>query len=246
MPTHANLPSEIARYIDHTLLKAEATESDIRRVCSEARTHGFATVCVNSGWVRRVAQELAGSATLPISVVGFPLGAMAPEAKAFETRLAIENGAREIDTVIALGLLKAGQIEAVLADLRAVVQAAGPIPVKVILETASLTREEKILGCQLSVKAGAAFVKTSTGFGSGGATVDDIRLMRETVGPKIGVKASGGIRTFDDARRMIEAGATRLGASASVQIIQEARNSGTESNPSRGSTPSPSSKGDTY
>ncbi len=235
MPTPADLGMQIGRAIDHTLLKAEATRSDIERVCEEARTHGFASVCVNSGWIQTVAELLAGTSTLPIAVVGFPLGAMTPSAKAFEAREAIRLGAREIDMVLPIGKLKQGATDEVLEDIRAVVEASRPYPVKVILETSSLTREEKILACQLSVQAGAAFVKTSTGFGGGGATVQDIQLMRQTVGPNVGVKASGGIRTLADALAMLQAGANRLGASASVAIVQEARtnHSGTEFNFSR-------------
>ncbi len=216
-------PESIAQLLDHTLLKADAQAQDIDRVCQEAIQFGFASVCVNSAWIERVAQALEGHPTLPIAVVGFPLGAMATPAKVFETREAIRLGAREIDMVLAVGHLKSGQVHEVLEDIRAVVKAAHPVPVKVILETAYLNREEKVLACRLSQEAGAAFVKTSTGFGPSGATVEDVRLMRETVGPGMGVKASGGIRSWKDAQAMIEAGANRLGVSASVAIVQEAR-----------------------
>lgn len=218
----SNAPESIAQLLDHTLLKADAQAQDIDRVCQEAIQYAFASVCVNSAWIERVAQALEGHPTLPIAVVGFPLGAMTPSAKVFETREAIRLGAREIDMVLAVGHLKSGQVQEVLEDIRAVVKAAHPVPVKVILETAYLNREEKILACRLSQEAGAAFVKTSTGFGPSGATVEDVRLMRETVGPGMGVKASGGIRSWKDAQAMIEAGANRLGVSASVAIVREA------------------------
>jgi deoxyribose-phosphate aldolase len=216
-------PASIASKIDHTLLKADATRAEIEVVCDEARTHHFATVCVNSSHVALVSQLLAGSTSLPIAVVGFPLGAASTAAKAYEAREAIREGAREIDMVIHLGALKSGDDLYAEQDIRTVVEASKPFPVKVILETALLNEEQKIRACLISKKGGAAFVKTSTGFGGGGATVEDIALMRKTVGPEMGVKASGGIRTFDDARRMIEAGATRLGASASVAIVTQAK-----------------------
>jgi deoxyribose-phosphate aldolase len=212
--------AKLAAMIDHTLLKPDATESDLKKVCDEALTYGFATVCVNSSRVAFVAQLLAGSKTLPISVVGFPLGAAATNSKAFETKQSVQDGAREIDMVINIGALREKNYSFVENDIRAVVEAAKPYPVKVILETSTLSEAEKAKACELSVKAGAHFVKTSTGFGSGGATVDDIKLMRQTVGPNIGVKASGGIRTLSDAIKMINAGANRLGASASVAIIK--------------------------
>ena len=223
-PANSSLsPAELARFIDHTLLKPEATEREIRSLCEEARKHSFATVCVNSRYIPLAAELLAGSKTLPIAVVGFPLGACATEAKVFETRWAVEKGAREIDMVIALGSLLEGKDAEVEADIRAVVQAAGPtVPVKVILETCLLNDEQKARACRLSVAAGAAFVKTSTGFSKGGATIEDIRLMRAAVGPKVGVKASGGIRTRENAVAMIEAGANRIGASASAAIVSGA------------------------
>lgn len=210
----------IARTIDHTLLKPEATEADVRKVCEEARKYRFATVCLNSGWIPLAARLLAGSGVKPIAVVGFPLGAATTNAKAFETREAVRAGAAEIDMVINIGALKSKDYEYVLRDIRAVVEAAGQAPVKVILETGALTDEEKIEACVLSKAAGAAFVKTSTGFGPGGATVKDIELMRRVVGQEMGVKASGGIRSREDWEKMVAAGADRIGASASVAIVQ--------------------------
>jgi len=211
--------SALASYIDHTLLKPTATRAQIVKVCEEARAHSFASVCVNTTWIRLVADLLRGCSTKPIAVVGFPLGAMVSTAKASETRTAIGDGAEEIDMVINIGALKSGEHDRVYDDIAGVVKAAAGRPVKVILETAMLSREEKIAGCAISRAAGAAFVKTSTGFGGGGATAEDIALMRAVVGPEIGVKASGGVRTADDARKMIAAGADRLGASASVAIV---------------------------
>lgn len=210
---------QLARTIDHTLLKPTATRADIVKVCEEAREHGFASVCVNSTWIGLVARMLAGSRVMPICVVGFPLGAMSTAAKAAETRQAIADGAAEIDMVIDIGALKGGDHDHVFDDIRAVVEAAQGRPVKVILETSMLSRDEKIVGCAVSKAAGAHFVKTSTGFGGGGATVDDVRLMRAVVGPDMGVKASGGVRSVDDARAFLAAGADRLGASASVAIV---------------------------
>jgi deoxyribose-phosphate aldolase len=212
-------PADLAPYIDHTLLKPEARAEDVVKVAQEARQHGFATVCVNSAHVATAARILEGSSTVPIAVVGFPLGAALPSAKAFEAREAIRAGAKEIDMVINLGALKAHDYQAVLQDIAAVVEASAPLPVKVILETAQLTEEEKVLACALSKAAGAAFVKTSTGFGPGGATAEDVALMRRVVGEEVGVKASGGIRSSDDAMKMLRAGANRLGASASVAIV---------------------------
>jgi len=209
----------VAGYIDHTLLKPTATRKDIEKVCEEARQYSFASVCVNSTWIGLTAQLLKGCRTMPICVVGFPLGAAVSTAKAGETRDAIALGAEEIDMVINIGALKSRDYDTVLSDIRAVVAAAQGRPVKVILETAMLTREEKVAGCALSKSAGAAFVKTATGFGGGGATAEDVALMRSVVGPDMGVKASGGVRTIDDARAMLKAGATRLGASASVAIV---------------------------
>jgi deoxyribose-phosphate aldolase len=205
--------------IDHTLLKQDATRSDIERVCKEARDHQFATVCVNSSRIPLVAELLKGSSTLPIAVVGFPLGAALTSSKVFETQEAVRLGAREIDMVINVGALKDGEDDFVQEDIRAVVEAAKPYPVKVILETSLLNRDEKVRACKLAKAAQAAFVKTSTGFTGSGATVEDIQLMRETVGNEMGVKASGGVRTTEDALKMVQAGANRLGASSSVAIV---------------------------
>lgn len=218
-PDKVKTSGDIAQYIDHTLLKPDATRDEVLKLCDEARRHSFATVCLNSSNIGTAARALQGSRVVPIAVVGFPLGAALPSAKAFETREAIRCGAKEIDTVINIGALKAKDYALVLKDLEMTVQAAGRIPVKVILETSQLTLEEKIVGCALSKAAGAAFVKTSTGFGGGGATVEDISLMRKVVGDDVGVKASGGIRSTDDAMKMIAAGANRIGASASVAIV---------------------------
>lgn len=212
----------LAGMIDHTLLKPDATPDQIAQLCFEARKHGFASVCVNPGWVPLCAQLLQGSPVKVCTVIGFPLGATAPEVKAFETQNAIDHGATEIDMVLNIGALKARDLDLVARDIRGVVQTAharGPI-VKVILETALLTDEEKTIACLIAKEAGADFVKTSTGFSGGGATVQDIALMRRVVGPEMGVKASGGVRTFEDAESMIKAGATRIGASAGVKIIQ--------------------------
>ena len=212
----------IANMIDHTLLKPDATQQEIAQLCFEARKHGFASVCVNPTWVDLCAQLLKGSNVKVCTVIGFPLGATSSETKAFETKTAIEHGATEIDMVINIGALKARDLELVAKDIRGVVNAAHShgIIVKVILETALLTDEEKTIASLLSKEAEADFVKTSTGFAGGGATVHDVELMRKTVGPEMGVKASGGVRTFEDAENMIKAGATRIGASAGVKIIQ--------------------------
>ncbi|MCC6811081.1 MAG: deoxyribose-phosphate aldolase [Deltaproteobacteria bacterium] len=212
-------PADIAPFIDHTLLKPEATKDDLAKACAEAKKYGFATVCVNASNIRFVAAELHGSSVKPIAVVGFPLGAGTPHAKAFETKEAIRNGAREIDMVMNIGAMKSKDYATVLNDICAVVGAAGDFPVKVILETGGLSYDEKVIGCTLSKVAGAAYVKTSTGFGPGGATAEDIALMRRIVGPDMGVKASGGVRTTEDAKKMLGAGATRIGASASVGIV---------------------------
>ncbi|MFO0724644.1 MAG: deoxyribose-phosphate aldolase [Myxococcota bacterium] len=211
--------------IDHTLLKPEATREELRQVAEEARKYGFATVCVNSANVRFVASILEGSSTKAIAVVGFPTGAATTSAKAFETREAIRSGAGEIDMVLNIGALKSKDYAFVENDIRGVVEAAGRIPVKVILETSKLTRDEKVIACALSKAAGAAFVKTSTGFGGGGATAEDVELMRSVVGDDVGVKASGGVRTIDDVEKMIAAGADRIGASSSVAIVQCVRDS---------------------
>jgi deoxyribose-phosphate aldolase len=212
-------PGAVAKFIDHTLLKPDATRADLVKLCEEARTHRFASVCINTTWVTLCVELLKGSGVMTICVVGFPLGAATSRAKAAETREAIANGAAEIDMVVNIGLLKSGEHDKVFDDIRAVVDAASGRPVKVILETHMLSRDEKIAACAISRAAGAAFVKTSTGFSGGGATVEDIRLMRSVVGPDMGVKASGGVRTVEDARNMVAAGANRLGASASVAIV---------------------------
>jgi deoxyribose-phosphate aldolase len=211
--------------IDHTVLKPEATPDDIRKACREAREHNFATVCVNGGYVALAAEALKGSNVKPIAVVGFPLGAGTSAAKAFEAKDAVSHGAQEIDMVINVGALRSGDTTLVGSDIKTVVDAVKPVPVKVILETALLTHDEKVTACKLAKKAGAAFVKTSTGFGPSGATVEDIELMRETVGPEMGVKASGGVRSYDYAQQMIAAGASRLGTSASVAIVTGAETS---------------------
>lgn len=215
--------TSLAKYMDHTLLKPEATAVDIDRVVAEARQFGTASVCVNPYWVARVAAGLAGSGVKTCTVIGFPLGATSTASKVAETRDATAHGAQEIDMVINIGELKAGNDDAVRSDISAVANAAhetGAI-LKVIIETCLLSDEEKRRACELSVAGGADFVKTSTGFSTGGATTADITLMRETVGPELGVKASGGIRTLEAAIAMIEAGATRLGVSAAVSILEE-------------------------
>ncbi len=212
----------LARKIDHTLLKPDATYEEIRIICEEGREHGFAGVCVNSSHVRLAADLLKDSATQPIAVIGFPFGAMATPAKAFEAHQAILAGAREIDMVINLGALKSREYTEVFKDIYEVVQASKPYPVKVILETSSLNEDQKIIACCLSKAAGAAFVKTSTGFGSGGATREDVLLMRRIVGPNMGIKASGGIKDYKKAKEMICAGANRIGTSASITILKEA------------------------
>jgi deoxyribose-phosphate aldolase len=213
-----------ARLIDHTLLKPEATRADIERLCSEARQVEFASVCVNGFWAPLVAGLLAGTPVKTCAVVGFPLGAGATEAKVEETRIAVEAGAAEIDMVLNIGALNGGESRIVEDDIRAVVAAAhaGGAIVKVILETCLLDEEHKVAGCRLSCAAGAEFVKTSTGFSKSGATVEDVALMRRTVGPHLGVKASGGIRTLEDLRAMVAAGATRIGTSSGVKIVQAA------------------------
>lgn len=212
----------LAKMIDHTLLKPDATQQEIAQLCFEARKYGFASVCVNPTWVSLCAELLKGSPVKVCTVIGFPLGATSSETKAFETETAIRQGATEIDMVINIGALKARDLDLVAKDIRGVVNAAHPrgAIVKVIIETILLTDEEKTIASLLSKEAGADFVKTSTGFAGGGATVQDVALMRKAVGPEMGVKASGGVRTFEDAENMIKAGATRIGASAGVKIIQ--------------------------
>ncbi len=213
-----------ASLIDHTLLKPEASESDIQKLCDEAVQFGFASVCVNPGWVKKAVGFLKGSSVPVCTVIGFPLGATLSDVKAYEARRSIFNGASEVDMVINIGALKSGDVCAVEDDIRAVVEAAheNGVLCKVIIETALLTDEEKVRACLASKNAGADFVKTSTGFSKGGATVEDIALMRRTVGTALGVKASGGVKGIDDARAMFAAGATRIGASVGVKIAQEA------------------------
>lgn len=213
--------TNIASYIDHTLLKAEATEQQIIQLCKEAAEYNFASVCVNPAWVSTAAAELTNSTAKVCTVIGFPLGASTSETKAFETADAISKGAGEIDMVINIGALKSGNTEMVKKDIEAVVNAAaGKAIVKVIIETSLLTDEEKTVASRLTKEAGADFVKTSTGFSTGGATIADVKLMREAVGPDLGVKASGGVRSLEDVQAMIDAGATRIGASSGVQIMQ--------------------------
>jgi deoxyribose-phosphate aldolase len=217
----ADVPRDLARFIDHTLLRPDATAAEVDSLCDEAREFGFASVCVNPTWVKRCAQRLRGSEVKVASVIGFPFGAGTSEVKALEARRAIRDGAREIDMVINVGALKSGDHELVLHDIAKVSDAcreAGALN-KVIIEAALLTDEEKVVASDLARRAKADFVKTSTGFGPGGATVHDVLLMRETVGPKLGIKAAGGIRSAEDVRELIAAGATRIGASASVQIV---------------------------
>lgn len=222
----ANLPpAQLARMIDHTLLKPEATQAEIKKLCEEALKHNFFSCCVNSSWVRYVAQILRGSSVKVCAVVGFPLGAASPEIKALEARRAIREGAKEIDMVINVGLVKSGDWDAVTRDIRAVAESCkdGGALLKVILETCLLTKDEIAKACEASMKARADYVKTSTGFNKGGATAEDIALMARTVAPKrLGVKASGGVRTYADAMLMIRNGATRVGSSNSVKMMEEA------------------------
>ena len=213
----------IAQLIDHTLLKPDATADEIRQLCDEARKYTFASVCVNSSNVRRAQSLLVGTPVMVCAVVGFPLGAMAADAKAFEAREAVRSGASEIDMVLNIGALKDGDYNLVLNDILRVVKASRPAKVKVILETAMLSDEQKVAACTLAKLAGAHFVKTSTGFGPGGATTEDVELMRKVVGSDLGVKASGGVRTKKDVHNMVAAGANRIGASASVAIVTGAK-----------------------
>jgi deoxyribose-phosphate aldolase len=213
------VPAELGRLIDHTLLKPEATRDEVVKLCEEARKHRFASVCVNTTWVPLCKALLAGSDVMVCAVVGFPLGAMLPTAKAYEAREAVRAGAKEIDMVINIGALKSRDYETVFEDICRVVKASAPAGVKVILETSALDQEQKIIAISMSKLAGAAFVKTSTGFGKGGATVEDVQLMRRLVGDELGVKASGGVRTAEDVIKMATAGANRIGASASVAIV---------------------------
>lgn len=212
---------KLANHIDHTLLKQDAVEADLVKLCEEAREHKFFSVCINPSNIEKAKELLEGTDTKVCTVVGFPLGQMTTEAKSFETNEAILLGAEEVDMVINIGKLKDQDYEYVLEDIRAVVLAAKGVLTKVIIETCLLTDEEKVKACELAKDAGADFVKTSTGFSKAGATREDIALMRKTVGPEMGVKASGGIRTLEDAMGMIESGATRLGLSASVAILNE-------------------------
>jgi deoxyribose-phosphate aldolase len=217
-----NVPADTAKYIDHTLLKPEAVKSQFEQLCDEAVKYGLYSVCVNPYWAKFCARRLRGTGVKVCCVVGFPLGATSSRAKGFETRHVIEDGAEEVDMVINIGALKSGDLEAVEEDIRHVIRASRSTTVtKVIIETCLLTDDEKVLACEISKKAGADFVKTSTGFSKGGATAKDIALMKRVVGPKMGVKASGGVRSFEDAKLMIESGATRIGASASVKIVTD-------------------------
>ena len=211
----------IAKYIDHTLLAADATESGIVKLCNEAREYHFASVCVNGTWVKKAVELLKGSDVHVCTVVGFPLGAMETRAKAFEAEEAVRCGADEIDMVINIGYLKSGMLDAVLNDIKAVRKATEGKILKVIIETCLLSDDEKRTACELSEKAGADFVKTSTGFSKGGATAEDVALMKATVGDRLGVKASGGVRDYKSAKAMIDAGATRIGASAGIAIVRE-------------------------
>ncbi|WP_367281822.1 deoxyribose-phosphate aldolase [Ilumatobacter sp.] len=224
----SQVPVDLAQYIDHTALKPDTTADDIDRLCDEAGRFGFASVCVNPTWVKRSAAHLRGTGVKVCTVIGFPLGANTAEIKAMEARRAIRDGAREVDMVINVGALRSGDHETVLTDIEKVVDSAheAGVIVKVILETSLLTDEEKVIASSLAKRAKADFVKTSTGFSGGGATVYDVALMRETVGPDMGVKASGGVRTKSDVEDMIAAGATRIGASAGVQIVSGDANDG--------------------
>jgi deoxyribose-phosphate aldolase len=211
----------LASIIDHTLLKPDATREEVEQLCREAAQFCFASVCVNPNWVTLCRERLRGTGVKVCTVIGFPLGAHLPDIKAYEAKRAVEQGAEEVDMVINIGALKSKDYALVEQDIHGVVQAAGrDTVVKVILETTLLSRDEKVMGCTLSKAAGADYVKTSTGFAGGGATVEDVQLMRETVGPEMGVKASGGVRTREDAEKMVAAGATRLGASAGVKIVR--------------------------
>ncbi len=212
---------QIAKTIDHTLLKPDATKAQILKLCDEARTYGFASVCVNPSRIALAAEALKGTDVTPCCVVGFPLGAIPSESKAAETALAVKNGAREIDMVIDIGRAKDGYWAYVESDIAAVKAACGPAKLKVIIETCLLTDDEKVKACQAAVRANADFVKTSTGFSKAGATVADVRLMRQTVGPDMGVKAAGGIHNRAEALAMLEAGATRIGASSGIAIVSE-------------------------
>jgi len=229
-------PREIAQLIDHTLLKPDATRGQIETLCAEAREHGFATVCVNPAWVHLCAGQLSGCQTQVCTVAGFPLGATLPEVKAFEAARAIEDGAREVDMVMNVGALKSGDYRLVERDVAGVVAAArlGGAISKVIIEAALLSDDEKVKACVIARAACADFVKTSTGFGPGGATAADVALMRRVVGPTMGVKAAGGVRDLKSAKAMIDAGADRIGASVGVKIVQESRGAATAGSPAQG------------
>jgi len=214
--------SNIARLIDHTQLRAYAALDDIRELCDEAVEHGFASVSINPVWTSWCAKRLRGKGVKVDPTIGFPLGATTPHVKLEEAREAIRNGADELDMVINIGALRSGFADFVEKEIAAIVKAAGNAPVKVILETSYLSNDQKVAVCEMSVRSGAAFVKTATGFGGGGATVDDVRLMRSVVGEKLGVKAAGGIRTFGQVRDLVEAGATRIGTSAGIAILADA------------------------
>ncbi|HEM2652152.1 TPA: deoxyribose-phosphate aldolase [Streptococcus suis] len=214
---------KLNKYIDHTILKPETTQEQVEKILAEAKEYDFASVCVNPTWVALAAESLKDSDVKVCTVIGFPLGANTPAVKAFETKDAISNGADEIDMVINIGALKTGNYDLVLEDIKAVVAASGDKLVKVIIEACLLTDDEKVKACQLSQEAGADYVKTSTGFSTGGATVADVALMRKTVGPDMGVKASGGARSYEDAIAFIEAGASRIGASSGVAIMNGAQ-----------------------
>jgi len=222
MSNDAATAASIASYIDHTLLKPEASEAEVHKVCAEAVEYGFKSVCVNPIWVKTVSKALRGSGVLTCAVVGFPLGATPSDVKAFEARGAVLDGAEEIDMVIDIAAARADDKGALVDDITAVAEAvhAGEAILKVIIETALLSDAQKVLACEAAVEAGADFVKTSTGFNGGGATVEDVALMRKTVGPDIGVKASGGVRSLADAQAMIAAGATRIGASSGIAIVK--------------------------
>ncbi len=220
-PGAIRTPRDLAPFLEHTLLREDAGEADILRTCEEARRHGFVAVCVRSGQVARAARALAGSGVAVVATVDFPEGAGTTEARAREARAAASAGAAEVDVVLGRAALQGRDHGAVLRDLSAVVEAAR-VPVKVILETSRLTREEKVAACALAQAAGAAWVKTSTGYAGGGATEEDVALLRASVGPSVGVKASGGIRSADDALRMVRAGADRIGTSSGVTIVESA------------------------
>ncbi len=217
----SDVPTDLAKYIDHTLLKPDATEEDIDKLCAEAIEYGFASVCVNPTWVKRCAGNVRGTDVKVASVVGFPFGATPPEIKAMETRRVLRDGAREIDMVINIGALKSGDFDLVQRDIAKVSDACREVGAlnKVIIETSLLTDEQKVMASHLAQRAKADYVKTSTGFAGGGATIHDVLLMRETVGPTMGIKASGGVRSREDAQEMIAAGATRIGASAGIAIV---------------------------